>query len=73
MTYIGGRDRRSGYGGERRRPGTRGVLRRVDWLDTPDVDDAFWETGIYSSAITVTKLRNQYTLDRLDRYFDVEE
>lgn len=54
-------------------PGQREYLVGVDWLDTRDVNDAFWETGMYSSGNTVTKLRNQYTLDRLYEHFDVEE
>lgn len=45
----------------------------VDWTDTRDIDDAFWETGMYANQNTVTKLRNQYTIDRLYEHFDTED
>lgn len=53
-------------------PEQREYLVGVDWIDTRNIDDAFWETGIYANQNTVTKLRNQYTIDRLYEHFDVE-
>jgi hypothetical protein len=50
----------------------REYLVGVDWLDTRPVSEAYWETGMYANQNTVTKLRNQFTLDRLYSEFDVE-
>lgn len=35
--------------------------------------DAFWETGLRANQNSVFKLRNKFTLDRLIRFFDLEE
>lgn len=54
-------------------PELREYLVGVDWIDTRDIDDSFWETGIYANQNTVTKLRNQYPLFRLYERFELEE
>lgn len=45
----------------------------VDWIDERPLNEAYWETGMYANQNTATKLRNQFTLDRLNQHFDVEE
>jgi len=44
----------------------------VDWKETRPIEDAYWETGMYANQNTVTKLRNQFTLERLYDEFDVD-
>lgn len=45
----------------------------VDWADTRPQNKAHWETGMYANQNTVTKLRNQYTLERLYDHFEIDE
>lgn len=52
-------------------PDLREYLIGVDWIETRDVENAFWEKGLYANQNTVTKLRDQQTLDRLYEVFDV--
>ena len=54
-------------------PELREYLVGVEWKDTRPVEDAYWETGMYANQNTVTKLRNQFTLERLYDEFDVED
>jgi hypothetical protein len=51
----------------------REYLVGVEWIDTHPVNEAYWETGMYANQNTVTKLRNQFTLDRLYQHFNVDE
>ncbi|UPV76207.1 endonuclease NucS [Halorussus limi] len=51
----------------------REYLVGVEWMDTRPIHEAYWETGMYANQNTVTKLRNQFTLERLNQHFDVEE
>lgn len=46
-------------------PEDREYLVGVEWDDTSSMDDAYWETGMYANQNTVTKLRNQFTIERL--------
>lgn len=52
-------------------PELREYLVGVEWKDTRPVEDAYWETGMYANQNTATKLRNQYTLERLYEEFNV--
>ena len=52
-------------------PDLREYLIGVDWIRTRDIDDAFWEKGLYANPNTVTRFRDQHTLDRLYEVFDV--
>ena len=52
-------------------PDLREYLIGVDWIETRDIADAFWEKGLYAQQNTVTKLRDQQTLYRLYEVFDV--
>ncbi|WP_254862270.1 endonuclease NucS domain-containing protein [Halovivax gelatinilyticus] len=54
-------------------PEQREYLVGVDWTDTRPISEAYWETGMYANQNTVTKLRNQFTLNRLYDVFDVSE
>lgn len=54
-------------------PELREYLVGVEWKDTRPVKDAYWETGMYANQNTVTKLRNQYTLERLYEEFKIGE
>lgn len=51
----------------------REYLVGVDWIDKRPQREAYWETGMYANQNTVTKLRNQYTLDRLYDHFEIDE
>lgn len=53
-------------------PEQREYLVGVDWIDIRPRSNAYWETGMYANQNTVTKLRNQFTLDRLYDEFDIE-
>ena len=54
-------------------PDLREYVVGIEWLDTHSLSDAYWETGMYANQNTVTRLRNQFTLDRLYHHFDVNE
>ncbi|WP_079977512.1 PDDEXK family nuclease [Halococcus sediminicola] len=52
-------------------PDLREYLIGVEWEKTLDVENAFWEKGLYANQNTVTRLQDQQTLDRLYEVFDV--
>ncbi|MFC7070512.1 hypothetical protein [Halobaculum lipolyticum] len=54
-------------------PDEREYLVGVEWADTRSIVDAYWETGMYANQNTVTKLRNQFTIDRLYEHFDIDD
>lgn len=54
-------------------PELREYLVGVEWKDTRPVENAYWETGMHANQNTVTKLRNQYTVERLYDEFEVGE
>lgn len=54
-------------------PDLREYIVGVDWIDTRPIADAYWESGLYANQNTATKLRNQFTLERLYEEFEVEE
>ncbi|MFC6975096.1 endonuclease NucS domain-containing protein [Halomicroarcula sp. GCM10025709] len=51
----------------------REYLVGVEWIDDRPLEEAYWETGMYANQNTVTKLRNQFSLERLYQHFDVDE
>lgn len=53
-------------------PDLREYLVGVEWTDTRPAKDAYWETGMYANQNTVTKLRNEFTLERLYEEFKIE-
>jgi hypothetical protein len=54
-------------------PDTAEYLVPVEWLKTVPLEQAFWEKGMYGNQNTVTKLRNQFTLEKLVKRFGLEE
>lgn len=53
-------------------PDLREYVVGIDWRETRSTADAYWEPGLYANQNTATKLRNQFTLDRLYDEFAVE-
>ena len=53
-------------------PELREYLVGVEWKETRPVSKAYWETGMYANQNSVTKLRNQFTLNRLYQEFDID-
>lgn len=52
-------------------PDLREYLIGVDWIETVDMENAVWEKGMYSNQNTVTRLKDQQTLERLYEAFGV--
>jgi hypothetical protein len=52
-------------------PNLREYLIGVDWTETVNMNDAIWEKGMYANQNTVTRLKDQQTLDRLYDEFGV--
>ncbi|HUV14996.1 MAG TPA: hypothetical protein VMW28_00345 [Pelolinea sp.] len=48
-------------------------LVRVEWTKTIPRADAYRETGMFANQNTVCKLRNQFTLEKLYSFFQLEE
>ncbi|ADJ16702.1 endonuclease NucS domain-containing protein [Halalkalicoccus jeotgali] len=53
-------------------PELREYVVGVEWIDAQPLNEAYWETGMYANQNTVTKLRNQFTLDRLSDTFQID-
>lgn len=45
-------------------------LARVEWLDTRSRESAVWEKGMFANQNVVAKLRQPFTLQRLNELFD---
>jgi len=45
----------------------------VDWVTTVHKQNAYWETGLFASQHTACKLRNSFTIEKLTRYFGLDE
>lgn len=48
-------------------------LVKVEWMKTIPREKAYKEPGLFANQNTVCKLRNQFTLDKLIAFFDLEE
>ena len=48
-------------------------LAKVEWIKTNPREEAYRESGLFANQNTVCKLRNQFTLDKLITFFDLEE
>ena len=46
-------------------------LARVDWIETRSRENAVWEKGMFANQNVVAKLRQPFTLQRLNEIFDV--
>jgi uncharacterized protein with ParB-like and HNH nuclease domain/predicted transport protein len=47
-------------------------LVRVEWLATRSLDDAIWQTGLFTNQVPACKLRDRETIDYLERAFGIE-
>jgi hypothetical protein len=47
-------------------------LVRVEWLATCPLDDAIWQTGLFTNQIPACKLRDRETIEFLEGAFGVE-
>jgi len=47
-------------------------LARVRWISTRAREEAFWEKGMFANQNVVAKLRQPFTLQRLNEIFDVD-
>jgi hypothetical protein len=45
---------------------------RAEWIKTQPVAQAYWEKGMFANQNTVCRLRNRFTLERLQRHFGLE-
>ena len=45
-------------------------LARVEWIETRPREDAVWEKGMFANQNVVAKLRQPFTLQRLDEVFE---
>lgn len=45
----------------------------IKWQTTLKREEAYWEKGMFANQNTACKLRNQFTLERLIKRFDLEE
>jgi predicted transport protein len=52
-------------------PKRREHLVRVEWLKTRPVDDAAWQTGLFTNQVPVCKLRDRDTIDFLEQEFGI--
>lgn len=44
----------------------------VDWVHTVPREEAFWKPGMFANQNSVTKLRQQFTIDQVSREFGLE-
>ncbi len=45
---------------------------RINWQETLTKDSAFWERGMYANQNSVTRMRHQFTLEKLIEQFDLD-
>lgn len=48
-------------------------LVRVEWIDTRPRENAVWEKGMFANQNVVAKLRQPFTLQRLNEVFDFDD
>jgi hypothetical protein len=46
---------------------------RVEWVKTVQIEQAFWEKGMFASGNSACKLRNSFTIERLSELFELDE
>jgi hypothetical protein len=46
---------------------------KIDWIKTIHREEAYREVGMFSNQNTVCKLRNTFTLEKLYKFFDLDE
>jgi uncharacterized protein with ParB-like and HNH nuclease domain/predicted transport protein len=47
-------------------------LVRIEWLETRSLEDAVWQTGLFTNQMPACKLRDSETIEYLERAFGVE-
>jgi hypothetical protein len=50
-------------------PDLREHLVRIEWLKTRPLEDAAWQTGLFTNQIPVCKLRDRDTIEFLEDAF----
>lgn len=45
----------------------------IRWIKAVPEDQAYWEKGLFAKQHSACKLRNRFTLERLGRYFEVDD
>lgn len=45
----------------------------IDWIDTRDERDAFWEKGMFANQHSACKLSQEFTLAKLSAHFNVDD
>lgn len=48
-------------------------LVRVEWIRSNPREQAFWEAGLFANQLTVCRLRNKFTIERLSRHFGLDD
>jgi predicted transport protein len=52
-------------------PERREHLVRVEWLKTRPIEDAIWQSGLFTNQVTTCKLRDQETIEYLEQAFGI--
>lgn len=45
----------------------------VDWIETIDANEAYWEKGLKANQNTAFKLKSKYTIEKLVKFFNLDE
>lgn len=48
-------------------------LVRVEWIEPRPKSKAYWTAGLFANQNTVCRLRNKFTLEKLQAHFGLEE
>ncbi len=48
-------------------------LVKVEWMKTISRNEAYKEPGLFANQNTVCKLRNRFTLEKLYKFFELED
>ncbi|MEJ7591025.1 MAG: hypothetical protein WKF77_05715 [Planctomycetaceae bacterium] len=46
-------------------------LVRVEWIKAVPREEAYWEKGIFAVQHTACRMRNQFTIDKLTKHFEL--
>ncbi|MFW5795255.1 MAG: DUF91 domain-containing protein [Bacillota bacterium] len=46
---------------------------KIDWIKTNSVEDAYWEKGLRANQNTAFKLKSKFTIEKLTKFFDLDE
>ncbi|MDZ4689129.1 MAG: endonuclease NucS [Planctomycetaceae bacterium] len=48
-------------------------LVRVEWIKTVSREQAYWEKGLFAVQHTACRLRNQFTIEKLTKHFELKD